>query len=150
MNAGGIRFNNSEDGLAIADAAQCPFHALHDVSIARLDDQGELLGGVIFTAYTGHSIHMHMAGFRDKWASRDLIWCVFDYPFNQLGCKRVFGQVPETNRKALEIDLKLGFKIVTHIDDVFPDGGVYVLSMTRDDCRWLSVKPRHIRSNEEV
>ena len=145
-----IRCNITEHAQAIAAAAQTTFNTGVDMCLSRVDAEDELLGGVIFTAYTGVSIHLHMAGFRDNWANRDFLWCTFDYPFNQLGCKKVFGQVPETNTKALEIDLKLGFKIVTKIDDVYPDGGVYVLSMSRDDCKWLSVKPRHIRSLEEA
>jgi RimJ/RimL family protein N-acetyltransferase len=145
-----IRLNAHEHGHAIANAADCVYNPAVDTCISRVDQDGELLGGVIFTAYTGASVHLHMAGFCDHWANRDLIWCIFDYPFNQLGCKRVFGQVRVSNTKALEIDLKLGFKIVAEIDDVYPDGGVYVLSMSRQDCKWLSVKPRHIRSMEEA
>lgn len=122
----------------------------NDVCLSRINSEDELLGGVVFTAYTGASIHMHMAGFRDHWANRDMIWCAFHYPFVQLKCKKVFAQVPETNTKALAIDLKLGFKIVTKIDDVYPDGGVYVLSMGRDECKWLSIKPLHIRSLQEA
>jgi RimJ/RimL family protein N-acetyltransferase len=145
-----IRCNIAEHGFAIANAAQTTFNPAVDVCISRVDEEDELLGGVIFTAYTGASIHLHMAGFKDNWANRDLIWCIFDYPFNQLGCKKVFGQVQETNTKALEIDLKLGFKIVAKIDDVYPDGGVIVLAMDRASCKWLSIKPRHIRSLEEA
>jgi RimJ/RimL family protein N-acetyltransferase len=147
-----IQFDDPEHGYAIAEAAHTTFNPAVDRVISRVDEEGELLGGVIYTAFTEASIHLHMAGFRDHWANRDLLWCIFDYPFNQLGCKKVFGQVAETNTKALEIDLRLGFKIVTKIDDVYPDGGVYVLSMDKADCKWLSVKPRHIRSRalEEV
>ena len=75
-----------------------------------------------------------------------MLWCIFDYAFNQLGCKKVFGQVPEHNAKALEIDLKLGFKIVARIDDVFPEGACLVLAMSPEDCRWLKIKPRNLRS----
>jgi len=145
-----IRCNIAEHGFAIAHAALTTFNPAVDMVLSRVDGEDELLGGVIYTAFTGVSIHLHMAGFKDHWANRDLIWAIFDYPFNQLKCKKVFAQVPETNTKALEIDLKLGFKIVTKIDDVYPDGGVYVLSMSRGDCKWLSVKPRHIRSLEEA
>lgn len=145
-----ILFNQNEHGMAIALAARTTFVPGHDQCLGRVDDEHELLGGVIFTAYTGASVHLHMAGFRDNWATRDLIWCTFHYPFCQLNCRKVLAQVPESNTKALEIDLKLGFKIVTKIDDVYPDGGVYVLSMGRDECRWLSVKPRHLKSLEEA
>lgn len=117
--------------------------------ISRTID-GELAGGVTYAGYTGASIHMHMAGFRPDWGDRDMLWVCFDYPFNQLGCKKVFAQVPETNTKALEIDQRLGFKIVAKIEDVFPDGACYVLALAREDCRWLKLKPRNIRSRLEA
>lgn len=145
-----ILCNVKEHGFAIAKAAQTTFNPEADTVISRVDEEEELLGGMIYTAFTRASIHMHVAGFRNNWANRDFLWCIFDYPFNQLGCKKVFGQVVETNTKALEIDLKLGFKIVTKIDDVYPEGGVYVLGMTREECKWLSVRPKHIRSLKEA
>lgn len=141
-----ICINVEEHGHAIANAAKCYYNPRCDQVISRVDREGELLGGVILQSYTGASIHMHMAGFQDNWCNRDLIWCAFDYSFNQLGCRKVFGQVPEYNAKALEIDLKLGFKIVAKVDDVFPEGACLLLAMTREDCRWLKVKPRSLRS----
>jgi hypothetical protein len=33
---------------------------------------------------------------------------------------------------------------------VYPEGGVHVLSMDRADCKWLAIKPKHIRSLEEA
>ena len=144
-----IRYNSPEDGHAISTLAGVPFNERVDIAIARTSEDGTLLGGVIFNSYTGASIQIHMAGFRDNWANRDILWCAFHYPFVQLGCRKLFAQVPETNTKALEIDLRLGFKIITKIDDVYPDGGVYVLSMVAADCKWLSVQPRHVRSLKE-
>src|SRR5690606_5638427 len=118
-----IRFNDPEDGHAIATAAGCTFNPAVDQVIARVEDLGEgaeLLGGVIYQNYTGSSIACHVAGFVDHWINRDLLWVCFDYPFNQLGCKYIFGQVPSYNSKALDFDTKLGFKEVTRIPDVFP------------------------------
>lgn len=141
-----IIFNHGPHGDAIAKAAHTSYNPRADQIISRVDAEGELLGGVIFQAYTGASIHVHMAGFRDNWCNRDLIWCIFHYAFDQLECKKVFGQVSEANVKALEIDLKLGFKIVAKVDDVFPEGACLVLAMSREDCRWLKIKPRSLRS----
>lgn len=141
-----IVFDHGPHGDAIARAARTSYNPRSDNIISRVDAEGELLGGVIVQAYTGVSAHMHMAGFRDNWCNRDMLWCIFDYAFNQLGCRKVFGQVCETNSKALEIDLKLGFKIVAKVDDVFPEGACLVLAMSREDCRWLKIKPRTLRS----
>ena len=54
------------------------------------------MGGVIFSNYTGESIAMHSAAWDQHWINRDMLFVIFDYPFNQLGVKRMFGQVPRT------------------------------------------------------
>lgn len=144
-----IQFGNHEHGYRIAAEAGCTYNPAVDQVIA-VTSQGKLLGGNILTGYTGVSIHMHTAGFAPAWATRDFLWVLFDYPFNQLGCKKVFGQVPEYNTRALEIDKKLGFKIVARIEDVFPDGACLVLSLAREDCRWLKLKPRGIKPGSEI
>jgi RimJ/RimL family protein N-acetyltransferase len=143
-----IVFDNPLHGRAIAREANTVFNPEVDRCIARVED-GKLLGGVTYQGYTGASIHIHMAGFVPNWVSKDLLWVAFDYPFNQLGCRKVFGQVPETNTRALEIDQKLGFKIIAKIDDVFPDGACYVLALAREDCRWLKLKPRGLVAGSE-
>lgn len=136
---------NAEYGYRIANEAGAFFNPSTDPCLARVEN-GQLWGGVTYHGYTGQggSIHMHMAGFVPRWADRDMLWVAFDYPFTQLGCKKVFGQVPETNTKALEIDLKLGFKIEAKIEGVFPDGACFVLSLAREDCRWLKLKHRRL------
>ena len=70
-------------------------------------------------------------------SSRDILWAVFAYPFIQLQCKKVIGRVSENNSRALEFDLKLGFKEEARIRDVYPEGDLFILTMRRDDCRWL-------------
>lgn len=138
-----IVINDAAHGEAIAEAAGVIFNPSAHQVISRAVD-GVLYGGVILTDYTGASITMHMAGFGDNWANRNILWAVFNYAFNQLEVKKVFGQVPETNTRALEIDLKLGFSVETRVKDVFKDGDLLVVSMYRDQCRWLRLKPRGV------
>jgi RimJ/RimL family protein N-acetyltransferase len=144
-----IQMNNPEHGYAIAEAAGVIFNPEADIVISRLSN-GELAGGVLYNGYTRASINMHVAAFSPRWGSRDMLWVCFDYPFNQLGCKKVFGQVPSKNEHALEFNLKLGFKIETLIPDVFPEDDLLVVSMVREDCRWLNIKPRTLFPKEAV
>ena len=139
-----IRFNDLSDGYSIAAAAGTSFNPVVDTCIGRVEND-ILLGGVLYQNYTGTSIGIHVAGFSDNWVNRDMLWVCFHDPFVQLGCKKMFGQVPATNSKALEFDLNLGFKEVARIEDVFPDGDLIVLAMNRDDCRWLRLKPRGLK-----
>ena len=137
-------FNDPAHGAAIAAHAGVAFNPAVDTCIC-VASQGQLAGGVIYSNYTGVSLTMHVAGFNPSWISIDMLWVGFHYPFSQLGCSKVFGQVPEYNSKALEFDLKLGFKEEARIKDVFPAGDLILLSMRREDCRWLKVKPRNLK-----
>lgn len=142
-----IRFNVQADGHAIAERAGCAFNPGVDQVIARVDDGG-LRGGAIYQNYTGVSINAHLAGFDEQWISRDLIWVCFHYPFVQLDCKKLFGQVPSFNTEAYELDKKFGFKEIARIEGVFPNGDLIVMCMNREDCRWLAMKPRTLRNSQ--
>lgn len=138
-------YGGLEHGREIAKAAGSSFNPEVDQCIARVDGD-RLMGGLVFQAYTGPngSISIHMAGFDPHWASKDFLFVGFHYPFIQLQCKKIFAQVPSNNPKALAIDLKLGFKEEIRVRDVFPDADLIVLSMTREACRWLRIKPGSI------
>lgn len=144
-----ITFGNHEHGHLIAKAAETHYNPECDQCISISHD-GLLYGGVIYQNYTKASIGMHTAGFSPGWATRDFMWAIFHYPFEQLGCKKVFGQVRETNTRALEIDLKIGFKIIAKVEDVFPDGACILVGMAREECRWLKLKPRTLKPGSET
>lgn len=136
-----ILFDDLDCAKRIAAAAPCVYSPEHDHCIARVKD-GQLLGGTIFQGYTGASIEMHVAGFDPHWISKSLIFVTFGYPFLQLGCLKVIGRVAENNKQALEFDLKLGFIEEARIRDVYPEGDLLILTMRRDQCRWLNLTSR--------
>lgn len=142
-----IIFNDPADGEAIAECAGTSFHPKTCTSICRVRNDVRL-GGVIFSHYTGESIAMHSGSWNDHWINRDMLFVTFDYPFNQLGVKRIFGQVPETNVHAQEFNVKAGFEYVARIEGVFPHNvACMVMCLERSRCRFLSVKPRRVYSN---
>ena len=138
-----ITVGNLDHAQAIAKAAGCVFNPAVNRVISRMRN-GELLGGVIFQDYNVASISIHAAGFAPHWLNNNMLWVSFDYPFNQINVSKLIAPVPSRNRKAIEFDLKLGFKREARIADVFPgdDGDLLVLTMRREDCRWLKLKPR--------
>ena len=145
-----ILVNDEACGQAIATEAGTDYNPRAHANFCRVRN-GKLMGGVIYSSYTRESIALHMAGWDPHWANRDMLYVAFDYPFNQLGVKRIFGLVPESNLKALEIDLKLGFKIVNRVEGVFPDNvAAMILCMERGECRFLGIKPRGVISNKSV
>lgn len=135
---------DSSLGVPIAKAARASFNAQVDTCLARVEN-GQLLGGFTFTDYTGRggSMMCHVAGFRPGWLNRHLLMNAANYAFNHCGCNRLFGQVRATQPKVLAFDLKLGWKEVAFLEGVFPDGGCHIVSMAREDCRWLSLVRGH-------
>ena len=121
----------------MAEASGTVYNPESHVVISR-DEDGKLLGGVIYQAYNKASIVIHVAGFVPRWLNRDLLWMAFHYPFEQLGVSKLFTQTPSNNHKALDFNTNLGFKDEARIEGVFPDADLIVRSMRREDCRWLT------------
>lgn len=135
-----IKLNDPSHGIAICASVGITYNPTYDVVLSRVEN-GALYGGVVYQGYTGASIAIHMAGFHPRWINRDMLWVAFDYPFVKLGVKKLVGHVSSGNQKALELDLKLGFKEEARIADVYADGDLVFLSMYKSDCRWLGLKP---------
>lgn len=127
----------------IAKAAPAKFDPAKDRCLATMID-GEVAGGFLFCDYTGFggSFMTHVAGWRRGWLNRTLLFNAANYAFNQCQCGRIFGQVPDTSPKVLAFDLKLGWKEECWLDGVYPTGGAHILSMAKEDCRWLKYRPR--------
>ena len=142
-----IVFGSKEDGKRIAQAIPRQFNPEVDPVISNVKD-GKLLGGVIFDGYTGAAIFMHQAGFDKHWMSRDLLWACFDYAFVQLKCNVVAGTIPSKRLDLLALNQRLGFKVTGKIEDAYPDCDLLVMTMKRGDCRWLKLKPRHIKAGD--
>lgn len=136
-----IVINETRFGEAVAQLAGTTYNPKYDRNIVRTRDW-ELMGGVIFTNYTGESVVIHQASVNRHWINRDMIFCTFDYPFNQLGVKRMFGQVPENKPHVVEMNRRMGFKPVARIEGVFRHNiACIVMCMEKEDCRLLDIKP---------
>lgn len=139
-----IVINDPDCGHEIARAVRTHYNPGIHQSIARVRD-GSCLAGAIYSQFTHESITIHQAVFVEHGLNRDLLFCAFDYPFNQLQVKRMFGFVPETNIDALHLNRHFGFREVARIDGFFRHGvACIVMRMDREDCRFLKIKPRRV------
>ena len=143
-----FRFDDVHAIRHIAQASVIQFVPKLHHCIAHYTDNDKLMGGVLFTDYRVGSVAIHMAGFHPQWVNKAMVYLAFDYPFNQLKVKKLIGMVPERNVKSRNNTLHLGFKIEYLVPDVlgYPDGvnGFYIMSMYKEDCRWLRMKMPYI------
>jgi RimJ/RimL family protein N-acetyltransferase len=101
-------------------------------------ENGDIKWAVVFDNYHKHgSIHIHIAVADRKYVTRRAIQAVFEYPFIQLGVKKLIGIVNSENAAAISFDLRLGFEIEAVIEDAYERGDMYILSMTPEQCRWI-------------
>jgi hypothetical protein len=142
-----IRINDVHAIQLISKAARVQFvpHLHH--CIAEYNTRDQLVGGVLFTDWNYGSLLVHIALSPHRGLlCRQLLWLTCQYPFNQLGAKKMIALVPEWNIQSRNLCLKLGFKIEYKIDDIFNnppplDNGMYIMSMKREECKWLKMKP---------
>lgn len=100
---------------------------------------GRLVAGVVYNHYSGTNVCAHLAGEGKNWLTRDFLYAIFDYPFNELGVNRITGLVPKKNKRARKLDQHLGFKYEGNMRRALPDDDMLVYGMLRDECRWLDL-----------
>lgn len=104
---------------------------------------GQLRGVVGYDNYNGASVMMHVAG-EGNWFTKDMLHAVFDYPFNVMEVNMVIGLVPSGNTDAIRFNKHIGFKLEYTIKGAHPDGALLIMSMTREECRFLNrARSRH-------
>ena len=71
-----------------------------------------LIAGFVFNDYHSKfgTIQLSMAALSPMWARKDVIAEVLRYPFEQLGCHKVFTATPADNVKAIKVNAHIGFQ----------------------------------------
>lgn len=136
-------------GRWVAAKAELQFHPGFDVTLGLLDSSQGLLAGVLYRNFNGANIEAHIAAQPGaNWLTREFLWAMFDYPFNQLGVQRITGLVPAKNLAARRFDEHLGFVIEATLEGALPGDDLIVYRLRREDCRWLSLKGH--RNGQEI
>lgn len=104
-----------------------------------LEEEGELIAGIVYNMFTGPSINMHVALAPGKrFLTREHLAIAFGYPFNQLKCNRITGRVHAGNKLAQRFDEHLGFIREGVERQGAADGAdILLYGMLRSECRWL-------------
>ena len=78
-------------------------------------DGGELAAAVAFHNWSPEAgvIEFTGAAINKRWLTRPVLWAMFDYPFNQLGCQMVIGRNDPSNAPLKRMETAYGFKTLT-------------------------------------
>lgn len=103
-----------------------------------IEEDGELIGGVVFTHPDLMGMVLHSGGKNARWLNRTSLRAIFSYPFKQCGCRRLTTLVRSDNPHADVVARKAGFKYEGRLRAAEADGAdLLVYGMLADECRWL-------------
>lgn len=123
--------------------------------------EGKDIGGVIWHNYHEDNfgkpllIEVTLATIDKRWATRHNIHELFQYPFRQLGVRRVQATCHRKAKRVRTALRKLGFSFEGIVREAHPQGGDAAhYSILRNECFWLkehgkisTVNPRSARSS---
>lgn len=99
---------------------------------------GQIVAGVIYEHWNGSSVVCHMAV--EGRLTREFLWIIFDYPYNQCNVEKIILPVASSNKKSVKLVLNMGFQEEARIADAHPTGDLVFYTMKRTDCRFLGPK----------
>lgn len=107
-------------------------------ALGVLDRSGSLIGGVIYHDQRGSDITVSIAASSPKWALPDTMAMLFQYPFGQLGLRRITCLVAESNRRSARFCEGLGFVPEGRLREGAPDGSdMLIFGLLARDCKYL-------------
>ena len=101
------------------------------------EKDGKLIAVVGYNGFLPNSCQIHVASTDVYWLNKDLLFAIFDYPFNKLKVKAIIAPICKDNVKSLNLCRKLGFENVADIPYGHPKGDLIVVAMKRNQCKWL-------------
>ena len=107
-----------DDVVARFVASLIPFEPgldFGDCTALGVDNDGMLVGGFVFNNWSREAgvIELSFAGIDRRWLSRPILYVVFSYAFDQLGCQMVCSRTPARLKRAARIARAYGFRQVT-------------------------------------
>jgi RimJ/RimL family protein N-acetyltransferase len=109
--------------------------------------KGELVAAAIYNEYRHPNIQITFVTTSPRWASPGAVRTILQYPFRQLGCKRITAITDATNQPARAFLCRLGFKEEGVHPDALPSGDAVTYGLVaKDAARWLSEENTRVKA----
>lgn len=101
---------------------------------------GEIVAGVVFNDFNGPNVCGHIAAVPGcRWLTRKFLAVMFDYPFRQLGVRRITAMVGEGNADSRRWLEHVGFSCEARLAGAHPTGDLLIYRILREECKWLTL-----------
>lgn len=104
-------------------------------ALALLGDRG-IMAGVIYSRWTSHDAHVTLAVVGR--ATPEFVFAAFDYPFNQVGLRRVSALARASNLRSIRLAQHLGFTLEGRLRRAAGSEDILLFGLLREECRWTA------------
>jgi RimJ/RimL family protein N-acetyltransferase len=109
-------------------------------------DRGGLVAGVLYEDWNGANVLCHIRA-EGTLANRHFLGVIFDYPFNQLGVRRITVPIASDNAPCIRMVTNMGFRLEATLKHAAPNGDLLLYRLFRDECKFIkgryALPPRH-------
>lgn len=106
-------------------------------AIGLQDESGKLVAGWTYSDWNGPNVVVDVVAEGAGWCKSEFLYIAFDYPFTQLGCKRITSPVAASNTHCVKFVEWLGATREFTMKDACKTGDVHIYRMFKEECRWL-------------
>lgn len=115
------------------------------------DENGVVIGGVLYEQYNGASLVTHIAGVPGtNWMTPRFLQTIFAYPFVQLNVRKIISPVASGNLPSRRFCENLGFTIEATLEEAHPDGSLLLYTMSKQQCRWHNLFERRLHHGKTL
>ena len=107
------------------------------VMCAGILKNGEIIGSVIYHRFRWPDIEIGIETSDPTWCNRRILKEIFNYPFNELECRRVTATTDPSKPEVCQFLKRIGFVEEGRLRDALPHGDILILGMKHDECKWV-------------
>lgn len=102
---------------------------------------GKIVAGVAYANWNGKNVETHIASDGSRnWLTRQYLYTILDYPYNQLGAKRITACIGEGNKASRKFVEHLGFSLEARLEKAHPTGDLLIYRMFANECKYVEIR----------
>ena len=114
-------------------------------TIGLVDNDRRPIACCMYEGWNGASVSVHLVGL-GNWLNKEFLWYCFHYPFEELKVTKILAPIESDNFRSIRFTKHIGFSLEATLKDASPKGDLLIFSMTKDQCRWLSLRNRNVKA----
>tara|TARA_R100001132_G_C3233077_1_gene66863 strand:- start:226 stop:645 length:420 start_codon:yes stop_codon:yes gene_type:complete len=114
----------------IRDTCPQDFKSCQTLGVAR---NGEVICGVAYWFYPTGICDVGIAATSPRWATKQTIFTLFAYPFNQVGVNRLQSFIHPKNKRSRKLCAGLGFKLEGRLRKFHRGADMLIYGYTKED-----------------